>query len=360
MGLRVLHVVDSLAPEVGSIAISLRGLFRPLAAAGVTSTVLVSRPTSAEIAGADVQAAGDSAADRLADADLVHFHGCDRGLVELLLPAMRSLAKPYVVSPLGALSPKPYEKVGWFERLRNSLRERPFYRSAACLTVLGERERQDALGRGVNKQVRVLPYGIEIGDSEPPRIAPGGGAEAADERRMLLLCPIDPIEGIVPMLRAVADLGRDCKGWTVTLAGPEKADWRSQLEAAILRKGFSERITFVVDPDEQRQQALLAEAAFLAAPSFCVRPPVSVLQAIVAGVPVLASDHGCFEELAGHMTVCEPSRERLREAARTVINTSEPDRTAIARGAFEFARASLSWDYLAPQYASLYSEIAAT
>ena len=359
VSLRVLHVVSSLEPAVGSIGISLRGLFGPLATAGVSSQVLVGRPSLIEIESAAVHVAtGDQAADHVANADVIHFHGYDWRLVRLIGPALRATARPYVVSPLGALGPNPHRKARWFERLRSWRADRRFYRGAACVAVLGDRERTDALRRGLSDRVRVLPYGIEMTEAQPVRLAEGSPDEAPDRRRILMLCPIDPVEGVVPMLRAVAELGHDFRGWSITLAGPERAQWRSQLEAAIHRKGFSDRIEFVVNPDERRQQICLDEASFLAAPSFCVRPPVSVLQAITAGVPVLASDHGLPPGLAAHMVVCEPARDRLRESARALIGKSESERAAMARGALEFARSNLEWSALAPQYVSLYSEAA--
>ncbi len=359
MPIRVLHIVDSLEPEVGSIAISLRGLFQPLAEARISSNVLTARPTSMHIPGADVDSAtAGRVTDRIAAADLIHYHCCDRNLVESLGPQIRSAGKPYIVSPLGALSPNPYAKGGWFRRLRRSLQERRFYRDAACVTVLAEKERQHVIRRGLvgENRIRVLPYGIDIDDAKPARIASANGG-STDRRHMLMLCPIDPIEGVVPMLRAVAELGRDFQGWTVTLAGPEKADWRAQLEAAILRKGFADRVTIVVNPDERQQQVLLAEATFLAAPSFCIRPPVSVLQAIAAGVPVLASDHGLPEGLASHITISEPTRDHLREAARKLIRQALSERTRQAREAFDFAGKNLAWPALVSQFASLYSVV---
>lgn len=359
VSLRVLHVVTSLEPEVGSIAISLRGLFRPLATAGVSSAVLVARPAPAELEGAAVHlATRQEAADRVANADVIHFHGYDWRLVQLLRPALRAAAKPYVVSPLGALGPNPRQKARWSERLRSWVADRRFCRGAARVAVLGDRERTDVLRRGITDRVRVLPYGIEMKETQPARLTPGSCDVAPNRRQMLMLCPIDPVEGIVPMLRAVAELGHDFRGWSVTLAGPERAQWRSQLEAAVHRKGFSDRIEFVVNPDERQQQACLDEASFLAAPSFCVRPPVSVFQAIAAGVPVLASDHGLPPGLAAHTMVCEPARDRLRETARALIGKSQSERVAMARGACEFARANLEWPALAPHYVSLYSEAA--
>ncbi len=104
-----------------------------------------------------------------------------------------------------------------------------------------------------------------------------------------MLGPIDPIEGIVPLLKAFAEIGTASDGWNIALVGREVGEWRKMLEAAIRRKGGEDRVQFASAMDLDAQRLWLSRASILAAPSLQIRCPISLLQAAAAGVPVIAS-----------------------------------------------------------------------
>lgn len=358
MGLHVLHAVSSLEPEAGSVAISLRGLFCPLRAADVTSTVVtldVNKPACEHV---DVRRFDPHTVGNVVEqADVVHFHGFERKLVRSLAPAAHRLGKPYVISPLGALSPNAYEKIRWSERVNRWMRDRKVYRNASTITVLNEKEATDLRRDNLNGRVLVLPYGIDFAEHLVPIEPVTDHDGIADKRCLLMLGPIHPVEGIVLLLRVIAELGHDFRGWHVILAGPERDAWRAPLEAAIQRKGFSDRITFLINPNLVAQRACMARSSLLLAPSLCIRLPCSVQQAVAAGVPVLASDHGLPSGIEGAVRVCTPNQEILRESLRKLISLSDEERAAIASKARRLGERIFSWEALAPKYVQLYSQV---
>lgn len=358
MGIHVVHAVSSLEPQAGSVAISLRDLFGRLQAADVKSTVVTLDAAAEQCGSAEVVCFDPGGAHSLIKkADVIHFHGLQRSLAKELAPLARRSGKPYVISPLGGLGPNPYDKVAWTERIGRWMHDGKFCHGAAAIAALNDTEADQLRDENLNRRVEVLPYGIDFGKHVADK-GPGGGTSApGDERHLLVLGPIHPVEGIVPLLRAVAELGHGFRGWHVVLAGPEREGWRTQLEAAIQRKGFSDRITLLPNPDLASQRTCLSQASILAAPCLCIRPPVSVQQAVAAGVPVLTSDNVLPPGIEGGVRVCSPNRDNLREALRSLINLSDQERAVIASKARDLGKAAFDWDVLAPKYVRLYSDL---
>ena len=247
--------------------------------------------------------------------------------------------------------------------------------SEASNSGLNEPEERDLKSRRVNARIRLLPYGMDLDDYEfvrepsgetDPRGTQDGGetgsilddgwlAEAS--KLLLVLGPIHPIEGFVPLLKAFSEIGRDSDGWSVVLAGREIGDWRKMLEAAIRRKGEGNRVKVTSAPDVPTQRAWLARASLSAAPSLQIRCPVSVMQAVAAGVPVLASSHAAPVGLDGAIHVCGTTRDDLKAALRLLFALSDSDRTALGRRARDIGRSVLDWSVLVEHYVRLYQSL---
>jgi glycosyltransferase involved in cell wall biosynthesis len=109
-----------------------------------------------------------------------------------------------------------------------------------------------------------------------------------------------------------------------------------RLEGLARDRGAPARFLGRIDPPEMR--AALARAAFVVVPSRWDEPcPYSVIEAMAAGVPVLASDHGGLPELVGREHVL-PARAAPAWAAamRTLWEDAAQRR---ARGVEALARA---------------------
>jgi len=359
MTLRIAHIVDSLEPQAGAIAVALEGLFRELQRADILSTAITRRqehhppPLHTAVVSVDDPDAGAA----ISNCDCVHFHGLSVPMSPRVAAIARRAKKPMVVSPLGAVSPNPYAESGLRDRAQRWNRNRTVIRHAAVITTLNDAEASDVRTRWSAKPITVLPYGLDFHDRDrSPQ--PAGPHIGGDRKTLLYLGPIHPIEGIVPLLRAVAQLGHAFRGWRLMLAGPQRNDWHGQLSAAIERKGMSHRIAFDLNPDHEAQRKHLATASLLAAPSLCVRPRISIMEAIRASVPVVASNHGVADEIANHIDLCRPDRESLRDHLRRAIRLDDRARTSVAAKTRQAAQKTLDWPALAKKYINLYSSLA--
>jgi poly(glycerol-phosphate) alpha-glucosyltransferase len=351
MPMQVLHVAETLSPDAGSVGIFLRGLFDVLRAQDIESEVH-------EASGADRRPSDPSALGKLVTAnDVVHIHGWGRRAGRLAAKLAGAHRKPYVISPYGLLCEGPYRRRSWREKLHGLLGENRLIRRAAAVTAINEQEEHELRRQRVHDNIRHLPCGLVFSDYEDRGDESAALPEPLEGRCILLLGPIHPVEGFIPVLRAFAELGRVTEGWHVVLAGRETGDWRKMLEAAVRRKGAADQVRFSPAPDEATQRAWLARAAVLVAPSLHVRCPVSIMQALAAGVPVVATKPVAPAALTGAIKICETGRSAIKEALRSVLGLSDEERTAMAREARDAGRGLFDLSALADRYARLYREL---
>lgn len=379
MAAYVLHVVESLRPEAGSVGVSLAGLFEQLRLNGVECGMVAEDRAAVgshgHAGGLDRTAQSQEVIHLVEQAKIVHLHGWGYSLARAAAGTARRMGKPYVISPHGSLIDQPYNRKGLWDRLRALLRESPLVKKAAAVTALNEPEEYELRTRRVNPNIVRLPYGVNVAEYETEEMSSGelqsartsAQAEAcdsadkacnsADGRFLLMLGPIHPIEGFAPLLKAVSELGPESDGWNVVMAGREIGEWRKMLEAAVRRKGSDGRVRFASAADAATQRFWLARASILAAPSLQVRFPVSIMQAMAAGVPVLATSCVTPTGAEDVIRICAPVRGDLKAGLRALFGMSDEERAAMVQRARHVARNQLDWTILVDLYLRLYQNL---
>jgi len=360
MSMRVLHVIPTASTDAGAIGLLLPGLVEALERVGVRSQVLdagvqlggdPARSPSTEAGRLPVTRETDESVER---ADVVHFHGWGYEGVRRVVRAARKVGKPFIVSPLGSLTVGPHRPPAWRMMLDKWFGFARLARSARSIAALHEHEAEGLRPAGFFDRVCVLSYGYRFSEAWDRYEAGAALPPALPGRCLLVLGPLDPLEGCVPLLKAFAELGADANGWHLVLAGRDAGQWHHVLAPAVRRKGGEERVQFHPAADEVTQCAWLSRASLLVAPSLVVRPPVSVLQAIAADVPVVATNRVAPDEVSEFIQVCTPDRTGLRDALRTVMRMSDAQRGERAKLARGRAATALDWSVLAPRYLEQY------
>jgi poly(glycerol-phosphate) alpha-glucosyltransferase len=341
MSLVILHVLESMNPDAGSVAVCLGGLHDALASRGLQSKSVASL--------ADVTHA-------LHGVDIVHIHGWGYELAHRIAALALRAGKPYVVSPHGSLTFGPHNRPTWKNRLRFVWRCRRLVREAACVIAINPQEEHDLKSRRIHPRIRLLPYGLSF--DEYTGTPSGRGVHPSANRSLLMLGPLHPRGGCVALLKAIAEIGPDANGWNVVLAGKDNGEWRKMLESAVRRKKSEDRVTFAEACTVAQQRALLAGASLVASPGLHIGLSVSIMQAVASGVPVIASTCTAPPGLDCAIQVFAPRREELREALRSVLRIPDESRRAMGEKARTMGRAVFDWSVLADQYVQLYKSIA--
>ncbi len=268
-------------------------------AAGANAEVLPQHP------GFDLHAAG-RLWKRMRVVDVVHAQDRRSGLWTRLVPALPKIARVYTLhglpdaympAPLGAPHPPLRDRLAYegIDALLCRRADAVIAPSRALADAFVERLRFPAA------RITVIPNGVDVRSAAMPR-----GAEVGT------LSLLDPVKDIGTFLGAARLLARDHPGlrFVVFGDGPERA----ALIARAAELGLGDRVSF---PGMVERDLALQRLAVLVLPSIFENSPMALLEAMAAGIPVVASRAGGIPELAGDDTalLVSPRDERGFAAA---------------------------------------------
>ncbi len=371
MSITVLHVVESLSPQAGSVAVTLPGLFHALLSEDIAVSCLTANDplSEAEIAhltqsqtslAENLKVFGQANLDQaLTSSDLVHIHGWDTEFLQQVASSAGKRGAPVVLSPLGALCESSFRSKTIREKLRNLLPSKSDLHGITALAAMHELEAAALSDRGV--RVETLPYGLDTAGLNTASDS-GASSEArldkdSSDKLVLYLGPIDPAEGVVMLLKSFAELGSVAQTWHITLAGPDIGDWRSQLEAAVDRKGAGQRVRFVEASNVAAQQTLIESAGLVVAPTLSMRFPLTVMQAACLATPVLATSLTTPDAIQDMVNTCPPARGEFKMALRAMLEQNDGTRRSAATATLALAREKLDWSRCVERFIQLYRSL---
>lgn len=145
-------------------------------------------------------------------------------------------------------------------------------------------------------KMEVIPYGIDIDDfekhmSQTAKLKVPGN-------KTLIVCParLDPVKGHTVLLSALAQLKRRRTDWICLLLGDGPI--RRKLESLSRRLGLEGRVFFV--GNRRDVPSILKQADVVVLPSLQDNQPFAVMEAQLAGKPVVVSDAGGIPEMVTH------------------------------------------------------------
>ena len=199
------------------------------------------------------------------------------------------------------------------------------------------------------ERVRAVHHGVP----SLPTIGPDeASADAAPY--VLALGRLEPRKLHATLVEAFGAMAADDHDVRLVLAGPDGAA-RPAVDAAIaaLDRPVRDRVEVVGWVDDARRASLLRSAAVLAYPSLDEGFGLPVLEAMAAGVPVVATDTGAVPEIAGDAAVLVgPTAEALAGGLDRALHDASLRARLVAEGT---GRAALfSWDRAAAGLVDLY------
>jgi glycosyltransferase involved in cell wall biosynthesis len=223
--------------------------------------------------------------------DLIHAHGSQAGF----LARIARVASPSI--PL-VFTPHLYAFANYFprraERLAYRLIEQALAPAATRVLCVCEAERRVAAKIGPSERTRVVHNGREPirGGQVHPQVATlrGGGP---------LVCTIAELrasKGVPLLIEAMAKVTQDLPEVRLAIAGD--GDDRAAVEARIRSLGLQESVALLGatnGPD-----GVLSGADLFVNPAFAEAFPYTVIEAMSAGLPIVATDVGGTSEAIVH------------------------------------------------------------
>jgi len=202
-------------------------------------------------------------------------------------------------------------------------------------------------------QAEIIPNIIDL-----QRFAPRAPRDFGAAPHLVVTRNLEPIYDIATALRAFAALRRQFARASLTVAGegPERA----ALERLAAELGIAPSVRFAGRIDNADIAALYADADLMLNPSTADNMPISILEALASGVPVVSTDAGGIPHLVQHgrTALLVPVGDASAMAAAALRVLAEPALAARLReqGLRECAR--YAWPSVRRQWLSAYERIA--
>jgi glycosyltransferase involved in cell wall biosynthesis len=205
------------------------------------------------------------------------------------------------------------------------------------------------------ERVRAVPNGGP--DPGPAGDPAAGRALAGGERYVLTLATVEPRKDHPTLVRAFASdaLAGPLADVRLVLAGPD--GWGTEaLQAALARSPAAARVTRLGWVDDASRADLLAGAAVLAYPSRYEGFGLPPLEAMAAGVPVVATAAGAVPEVVGDAAVLVPPGDADGLAAGLAQVLLDDGRADDLRRRGRARLAAFDWDRTVEGLVALYRE----
>ncbi|MBN2559905.1 MAG: glycosyltransferase [Phycisphaerae bacterium] len=378
--MKILHVVQSLDPSWGGIARVLPALASELASAGEECRIATLSGarfgTAPDVHAVEVLRFAPNKNCRLGrsrefsrripslvrDADVVHLHGLWTGQNWAAGKAARRIGRPYIMTPHSMMMPWAWQRSRWKKRPVGWLFEHKNLRRAARLHALAEGEAEHMRTLGFNDHIEVIANGVHAHDyvelpSADGLIARFPGLEGY--KWVLFLGRIHPQKGISQLMQACFDVLAAAVNWHLVLVGPDEVGLQSTLQAAVARKGLSDRVTFTGMLNRQDVLVCLGRAKLLLQPSMSEGLSMSIIEALACGVPVVISTACNMPEVESRNAgrVVEPNRSDIAKALRGLIAMDDVSLADMGRRGQELVRERFDWSVLIAKYRRMYANV---
>jgi glycosyltransferase involved in cell wall biosynthesis len=168
------------------------------------------------------------------------------------------------------------------------------------------------------------------------------------------------LEALAALATETRPAGVPADSWPprIAVVGASPDD-RAEISRSAARAGVAEALVYAHAPDEPRLASLVAGARFLVQPVRSDAAGTAAMEALAAGVPVVASSVGALPEIVGPAGILvEPGDARRLAVAVRAAWTDDPLRAILAAAARERPAARRTWSDVAGETRAIWSEAA--
>jgi len=372
--MRVLQVGESLAVEYGGTAAACAELTNQLAHCGVDVSLITlggsngsgpTFPLDPAVAATVCMPAAPrrlgycpgmpEILESLAPQNLVHVHGLWRLHYLQSAQFARARSIPVIISVHGMLLGGALRQRAALKRVERWLFQDALLRRARCLHATSCAEAEAIRRLGFQRPIAVVPWGVhppDAGSSLPPSIA----SDTTPHRVVLYLGRLHPTKGLEPLLRAWAQVREQFGAWRLVVAGYDEGAYRSTLVALATALGITATVTFPGPAQGPAREQLFGEASLVVAPSPAENFGFVVPEALVRGIPVIATQGAPWSSLAaeacgwwvppGESSLAAALVEALSQSPKTLREMGDQGRRLV--------RDHYTWDRVATSMVELY------
>jgi glycosyltransferase involved in cell wall biosynthesis len=367
----VWQVWDRLSESQGGLAVACAQLSNALASRDVSVTAIsfdASAPTTpaldARIARARCRAAWPErlgycpslrrTLEGMTMPDVIHAHGLWRMHVAQTAGFARKRGIPVALSAHGMLHRHARAQRGLLKRIAGPLFQDGVIAAARCLHATSEQELEEIRRAGYEGPVAVIPWGVD-----PPGEwhSAAAAARSSGRRRLLFLGRIHPGKGLQTLLRAWGEVAGLFPDWQLDLAGFDEQQHQRDLEITASALGVASRVSFKGPVTGSAREQLFADSDLLVLPSPAENFGFVVAEALIRGVPVIAT-HGApwpvlDSERCGWWIPADAAS--LAQTLADALDRSSRELREMGERGRQYALQHLTWSRVADQMMTLYA-----
>jgi glycosyltransferase involved in cell wall biosynthesis len=164
---------------------------------------------------------------------------------------------------------------------------------ARCSAIIVPSAFLERVFRTFRFEAEIVPNVVDLDRFKPAERPPGPGA--ARPPHLIVARHLEPIYGIGTALRAFRILRERFPGARISIAGAGVE--RSSLDALAGELGIQDSVVFTGRLDNEQMAALYGRADLVLNPSLVDNMPISILEALASGVPVVSTNVGGIPDM---------------------------------------------------------------
>ena len=290
--------------------------------------------------------------------DIIHLMGHWSFLNSLVYLAARSLNKPYVVCPAGALAIFGRSKL--IKKIYNLILGNALIHNASGWIAITKAELKDFKDYGIDtKKVKVIVNGVSEKDflNNIPETKFRNKYQLSELPIILFMGRLNAIKGPDLLLEAFGMIQNDIKKYQLVFAGQDEG-MKSILVDKAKKYNISERTSFLGFINGREKTTAYKSAKLLVIPSRKEAMSIVALEAGICGTTVMLTDQCGFDEIKkiNKRLEVKASISGIADGLKYFLNEQNTiDRLAGSFHALVIKK--YTWNSLITKYIKMYSEI---
>lgn len=291
---------------------------------------------------------------------ILHQHGIWTGKSRTTCRWRSLTRKPTVITPHGSLEPWALNRSSIKKKIALFFYESDNLYRASCMHALSHDEASAFRSFGLTNPIAVIPNGISEGwldsDGSSTRFRQRFGI-SVNTNLLLFLGRITPIKGLMMLLRAISDQRDVFTDFKLFICGVDEFGHKEELQKLVRRLSLQAHVEFPGPMYGQMKRDAYAAADLFVLPSYSEGAPMTILEALGAGVPVLTTKASPWEDLIRHKCgwwteICE---DAIGLALRDALQTPREELREMGRRGKALVSTKYTWTEVAKETLSLYN-----
>ncbi|TWU55210.1 glycosyltransferase [Rubripirellula reticaptiva] len=261
-----------------------------------------------------------------------------------------------VVSPRGMLGTWAMNFGSSKKRLAWLAFQKKDLKSATAFHVTSQLELDEVRALGFKQPACVIPNAVTVPNDLPVRRS--GDHRPDRQRTALFLSRIHPKKGLINLVHAWHHASVPAN-WRLSIVGPDENGHQFEVQREIDRLGLNQKISFDGEIEDGHKWAVYQSADLFVLPSFSENFGIVVAEAMVSGLPVIATTATPWQCLRDHQMGwwVAPEIDALANSLSQACTLSDQDRFNMGQRGSDYARREFTWRNAAEQMSDFYNSL---